>query len=134
MTHAHFIELLSHACVTDGHAQKLTNEEKKRKVRVQWDPERNVRLGELGYRSLQVGIGREISEKWVKEWISGIEDVTEKALKCKELVEKGKSEAEMVEEGCLWEERDFIVPNELRKILKMDDIGFKKQWRRASPL
>lgn len=42
----------------------FTNEEKKCKVRVQWDPERSPSLGVLPYRSIQIGIGREMSESF----------------------------------------------------------------------
>ncbi|MGX6603619.1 DUF4291 domain-containing protein [Micromonosporaceae bacterium Da 78-11] len=45
-------------------------------VRVQWDPERSLRLGELPYRSLQVGLGGRAVDRYVDEWIVGLEDVT----------------------------------------------------------
>ncbi|WP_203743579.1 DUF4291 domain-containing protein [Actinoplanes cyaneus] len=49
---------------------------KRSPVRVQWDPERDVRLRELPYRSLQVGIGGSAVDRYVDEWITGITDVT----------------------------------------------------------
>lgn len=45
-------------------------------VRVQWDPERSVRLAELPYRSLQVGLSGEAVGRYVDEWIVGLTDVT----------------------------------------------------------
>jgi Domain of unknown function (DUF4291) len=45
-------------------------------LRVQWDPERNLRGGKLEYRSLQLGIGRALASRYAGEWISRIEDVT----------------------------------------------------------
>jgi hypothetical protein len=45
-------------------------------VRVQWDPERSLRLGELPYRSLQVGLSGEAVDRYVDDWIVGINDVT----------------------------------------------------------
>lgn len=45
-------------------------------LRVQWDPERNLRGGKLEYRSLQLGIGRALAAQYASEWISRIEDVT----------------------------------------------------------
>ncbi|GLW33819.1 DUF4291 domain-containing protein [Actinoplanes regularis] len=45
-------------------------------TRVQWDPERDLRLRELPYRSLQVGIGGEATSRYADEWTTGIVDVT----------------------------------------------------------
>jgi hypothetical protein len=45
-------------------------------TRVQWDPERDLWLRELPYRSLQVGIGGTAAGRYADEWITGIEDVT----------------------------------------------------------
>jgi hypothetical protein len=39
----------------------FTADEKAFPVRVQWDPERSPRLGMLGYRSIQIGVGRAMS-------------------------------------------------------------------------
>jgi hypothetical protein len=53
-----------------------SRELKRSPVRVQWDPERSLRLGELPYRSLQVGLGGAAVDRYVDEWIAGLEDVT----------------------------------------------------------
>ena len=46
-------------------------------VRVQWDPERNWRLGLVdGVRAIQIGLSGEAVERYVNEWITSIEDVT----------------------------------------------------------
>jgi hypothetical protein len=45
-------------------------------VRVQWDPERSLRLGVLPYRSLQVGLSGAAVDRYVDDWIVGITDVT----------------------------------------------------------
>ncbi|MFE7766795.1 DUF4291 domain-containing protein [Streptomyces sp. NPDC057438] len=45
-------------------------------ARVQWDPERNLRLGPLPHRSLQLGLVGEAAARYADEWIVGIEDVT----------------------------------------------------------
>ena len=78
MTHENFQNLLAQAVVCHGAA--LSDEEKARPVRVQWDPERGPGLEVLGYRSTQIGIGEKLSRKWAEEWIESIEDVTDKAL------------------------------------------------------
>ncbi|MEU1040142.1 DUF4291 domain-containing protein [Streptomyces sp. NPDC005907] len=45
-------------------------------ARVQWDPERDLRLDPLPYRSLQLGLAGEAATRYADEWIVGIEDVT----------------------------------------------------------
>lgn len=45
-------------------------------VRVQWDPERDLRGRKLAHRSLQLGLGRAVARRYATEWISSIEDVT----------------------------------------------------------
>ncbi|QTR06439.1 DUF4291 family protein, partial [Saccharothrix algeriensis] len=44
---------------------------------VQWDPERSLRLGPLGHRSLQVGLAGDAVRRYVEEWITAITDVTD---------------------------------------------------------
>jgi hypothetical protein len=58
MTHGNFQNLLEQATVTHGNGGSLTEEEKVRPVRVQWDPERGPGLEVLPYRSIQIGIGQ----------------------------------------------------------------------------
>jgi hypothetical protein len=49
---------------------------KRSEVRVQWDPERDLHLRALPYRSLQVGLSGDVSARYAAEWITDIEDVT----------------------------------------------------------
>ncbi|KIM34437.1 hypothetical protein M408DRAFT_58906, partial [Serendipita vermifera MAFF 305830] len=46
-------------------------------VRYQWDPERDIRLEKLPYRSLQLGIAASMKERWINEWIIRIDDITD---------------------------------------------------------
>lgn len=45
-------------------------------VRVQWDPERSLRLAPLPHRSLQVGLSGVAVDHYVDEWIVAVTDVT----------------------------------------------------------
>ncbi|MET9300164.1 DUF4291 domain-containing protein [Micromonospora aurantiaca] len=45
-------------------------------VRVQWDPERSLRLAPLPYRSLQVGLTGDAVRRYVDDWVVGLTDVT----------------------------------------------------------
>ncbi|KAL8715494.1 MAG: hypothetical protein Q9220_000829 [cf. Caloplaca sp. 1 TL-2023] len=122
MSHQNFRQLLSHASVT-GHNKVLTAEEKAKDVRVQWDPERSIRMEVLPYRSIQIGISGEVRKKWVEEWIESIEDVTEMArnLKCRLDTETERVEIEeFVSQGLMPSERLYEVDDRLRELLEMD--------------
>jgi hypothetical protein len=45
-------------------------------ARVQWDPERDLRLRPLAHRSLQLGLAGEAAERYADRWIVSIGDVT----------------------------------------------------------
>lgn len=45
-------------------------------VRIQWDPERSLRLEPLDHRSIQIGLGGAAVREYVEHWIVGITDVT----------------------------------------------------------
>ena len=105
-----------------NHAGPSNQEGKKKEVRVQWDPERDCRLGVLPYRSIQIGISGEVGRRWVEEWIEGIEDVTQRARELKRVVdeEEDVSFEELVSKGLIPVEKDYPVSAELRKVLEMD--------------
>jgi len=67
--------------------------EEKACVRVQWDPERGMKLEPLPYRSIQVALKEQaVKEGLLGDWIVKIEDVTDVARKVGELVGEGKLE------------------------------------------
>ncbi len=45
-------------------------------IRVQWDPERDLRGQHLEHRSLQLGLGRAVCKAYATRWITRIDDVT----------------------------------------------------------
>ncbi|MEV0667604.1 DUF4291 domain-containing protein [Actinomadura luteofluorescens] len=45
-------------------------------VHVQWDPERSLHGRKLEARSIQIGLSRHIVDRYVDDWILGIEDLT----------------------------------------------------------
>lgn len=85
-------------------------------VRVQWDPERSVRLGRLGHRSLQVGLSGEAVHRYVDEWIVGIRDVTPLAHRIHERVRAGAIEEAT---ALLPAERPYPLPAEIAAGLRM---------------
>lgn len=90
-------------------------------VKVQWDPERTVRLEKLEYRSIQIGIPAALSREWTETWIVSVEDVTDRARELKRVLdeEPDVAEAELVKRGLVPVERPFEISEELQKLLKM---------------
>ena len=62
-------------------------------VRVQWDPERDLRGGKLAHRSIQVGLGREVINQYADEWTVAITDLTPQVRKMHDLVRRGETDA-----------------------------------------
>ncbi|PZR12281.1 MAG: DUF4291 domain-containing protein [Archangium gephyra] len=75
-------------------------------IRVQWDPERDLRGAKLPYRSLQLGLGREVISAYASEWILGIEDVTKRVKHVAALRRRGAWERAA---ECLPVERPYAV-------------------------
>jgi hypothetical protein len=86
---------LTRACLShfdpDHHAdrQAWTRHLRSSPVRVQWDPERSLRLGPLPHRSLQVGLSGEAVHRYVDDWIVDITDVTGTAHAIRDLLRGG---------------------------------------------
>ena len=87
---------LSNACLShfDGATHKSHESWKaslqESPVRIQWDPEKNMFLEALPYRSIQIGLSGPAVEKYVNEWITEIEDITEDCKKIHHLITEGK--------------------------------------------
>jgi hypothetical protein len=55
-------------------------------ARVQWDPERDVRLQPLAYRAVQIGLSGTAVTGYADDWIVGIDDITERCHRIHTLV------------------------------------------------
>ncbi len=62
-------------------------------ARVQWDPERDLALRPLPYRSLQLGLAGEAAARYADAWIVSLRDVTPLAHRVRELVRAGDTAA-----------------------------------------
>lgn len=139
MRHADFLRLLergvpSHApvpCVRDGgittvisEGEEATTSGQKRDkpvdVRIQWDPERSVRLEKLDYRSIQIGIPGVVMAEFIAAIVS-IEDVTNKARELKRVLDERPSvtDQELLDMELVPVERPFELSDDLQKILGM---------------
>lgn len=61
-------------------------------VRLQWDPERDLHLRQLPYRSLQIGLSGEAVQRYLADWIVGIDDITARVRTVHDLVTAGRPE------------------------------------------
>ncbi|MFF3830030.1 DUF4291 domain-containing protein [Streptomyces sp. NPDC002458] len=59
-------------------------------ARVQWDPERDLALNPLPYRSLQLGLSGEASRRYADEWTVSVRDVTPLAREVHAAVRAGE--------------------------------------------
>ncbi|MFF2135762.1 DUF4291 domain-containing protein [Streptomyces sp. NPDC058193] len=61
-------------------------------TRVQWDPERDLHLNALPYRSLQLGLSGEAARRYADEWTVSVRDVTPLAREIHAAVRAGDRE------------------------------------------
>jgi hypothetical protein len=58
-------------------------------VRVQWDPERDLRLRPLGHRSIQIGLTGEAVTRYADDWIVSITEETQRMKRIRALLAAG---------------------------------------------
>ncbi|WP_406483048.1 DUF4291 domain-containing protein [Streptomyces sp. NBC_01615] len=86
---------LRHACLSSYvrgvHPDRASwqRQLKRAPARVQWDPERDLHLQPLPYRSLQLGLSAEAVRRYADEWTVSIRDVTPLAREIHALVSGG---------------------------------------------
>lgn len=87
ITRQGFEEALSMSCLSHFDSQVHENYEQwqqlkeRSPVRIQWDPERDINLAPLPWRSLQVGLGPAVVANYVNDWIVDVRDVTHLATR-----------------------------------------------------
>jgi hypothetical protein len=79
-------------------------------VRFQWDPERDLQLRALPWRSLQLGLSGEAVDRYVDEWTVAISDVTDRAHRVRALLRDGDTGAAAT---LLPAERPYPLPADL---------------------
>ncbi|MFC0625412.1 DUF4291 domain-containing protein [Kribbella deserti] len=96
ITRPGFEEALSLACLSHfdaeiypDHATWAARKEVS-PVRVQWDPERDLTLEPLPWRSLQVGLSGPAAREYTSSWLVHIDDVTERVQEIHRLIAVGQ--------------------------------------------
>jgi hypothetical protein len=98
MTRSGFEWALRHACLSHFDPTVHSSPEdwklqlEAAPVRVQWDPEKDINLNNLPYRSIQIGLSGISVEKYLAEWIVGVEDITDVCKQIHRLLEDGHPE------------------------------------------
>jgi hypothetical protein len=124
ITRAGFEWALAHACLShfdrtrDADRQAWSRRLKVSPVRVQWDPERSLRLGALPHRSLQVGLSREAVDRYVTDWTVSLTDVTPLVRTIHDLVRAGD---EQTAATLLPTERPYPLPAQIATIIAAND-------------
>ncbi|KAK2043910.1 hypothetical protein LZ31DRAFT_554742 [Colletotrichum somersetense] len=118
MRHGDFVDLLRKGVLAHRGSENRDGSG----LKIQWDPERDVRLERLPHRSIQIGIPPDICRDWVATMIVGIEDVTARARELKRVLEErpGVSDGELVDLGLLPAEKEFEVPKDVEEFLDMN--------------
>ncbi len=62
-------------------------------VRIQWDPERDLHLNALPYRSIQIGLSKAAVELYVSQWIQRITDITDMSHAIHRLISRNDFDA-----------------------------------------
>lgn len=86
-------------------------------VQAQWDPERSIRGNKLNYRSLQIGIGRELIETFSNDWIVEIKDYSPMV---KKMLQHGQAGDFDKAKRLLPQERIYPLSDELKKRIGAD--------------
>jgi len=96
MTRDGFNNALKQACLSSYDANVHSSYEAWRSqlqtapVRIQWDPEKDIRLNPLSYKSVQIGLSGEIVKQYINNWITGINDITDYCTSIHQLIKAGK--------------------------------------------
>lgn len=111
---------LANCCISHFDASLFANhEEWKTKlqnspVRLQWDPEKDIHLQNLNYRSIQIGLTGDAVQHYVNDWIVAIDDITPLCKQIHSLVLDKKIEEA---KALLPLENIYPITDDLKKII-----------------
>ncbi|ASZ11256.1 DUF4291 domain-containing protein [Chitinophaga pendula] len=86
-------------------------------IRIQWDPEKDIYLQPLGYRSIQIGLSGIAVASYIEDWIVDIEDIT---THCKEIYELIKADEINQAMDLLPNEQLYPLPENIAPIINAD--------------
>ncbi|MGK3204324.1 DUF4291 domain-containing protein [Amycolatopsis sp. MEPSY49] len=83
-------------------------------VRIQWDPERNLLMEPLPWRTIQIGLSGDAVERYIDDWIRNIVDITPTVQQIHKLVVTGEH---LHAKALLPEENPYDLPFGLRRVI-----------------
>lgn len=125
LTHTAFLSLLEKAQLAHPSKAKMEADYcEKTSVRVQWDPERTIRLERLPYRSIQIGVPGALVDELVKGTVK-IEDITARVRALKQALDTSEDIEieELMAQGLVVPEQVFDVDEKLQEMLGMNEMG-----------
>lgn len=96
ISHQGFLWALTHSSLShfDNTLYRNLEEWEKTKraspVIIQWDPERDILLNKLNYRTIQIGLTLHAAKLYAEQWIIDISDITSIAPKIKSAIKDNK--------------------------------------------
>ncbi|MFG3700899.1 DUF4291 domain-containing protein [Micromonospora sp. NPDC047620] len=120
ITRSGFEWALAHSCLSSFDRDRYPDREtwsrrlRASPVRVQWDPERSLRLAPLPHRSLQVGLAGEAVRRYVDEWLVALTDATPMAHAVRAALDAGDDSAA---EALLPPERPYPLPPDVAAVV-----------------
>jgi hypothetical protein len=91
-------------------------------VRLQWDPDHNPSGGKLERRAIQLGLQGEAAQKYSREWIVSIEDISEFVSEQRNHVITKNYDALLTPSESGYEVRNLEIIRKLQ-LSKIDEIG-----------
>ncbi len=79
-------------------------------VRIQWDPERDIWLHKLDYRSIQIGLSGEAVQQYVNHWVVEITEITPL---CKEIQAALKDKGAALTMNMVPDEKAYPLPESI---------------------
>lgn len=125
ISHEGFLWALKHSCLAhydSGIYKNIEDWERNKKdspVVIQWDPERDMFLNKLDYRSIQIGLMPPAAKLYVEDWIVKITDITNLSQRIKFFIKNNEiNEAEQI----LFVERPYPLTNEILSLINSNLI------------
>lgn len=88
-------------------------------VRIQWDPEKDIFLQSLNYRSIQIGLSGIAIENYISDWIVSINDITQYSKQIHQLITDNKINQA---KDLLPYEQLYPLPENIKKIISYSPL------------
>lgn len=97
ITHHGFEKIIKEGILSNHHdtvfsskKEKWREEIKNTNIIIQWDPERDIHLNKLNYRTIQIGLRNQAVIDYCEEWIIDIQDATTLTKEIYALISEGQ--------------------------------------------